>query len=202
MGDAVEIDATAVLIGDVSESYEPLFMFSSRYYGNALEFFMMDRTDVAVDVDSFDPAVLKGTADAENFVFSNGGAATGAPSVPTYGTTVAGIVPFSDIDWREDTVEFAVTSPDGFERNRYDTEDAADGTDEQADIEAMAAEVFEAGETIALMVDYHTGGNGNGVQLFLVDLDEGGTLSAGDLAIMFTNVDKNDFMDDASISFA
>ena len=52
------------------------------------------------------------------------------------------------------------------------------------------------------MVDYHTGGIGNGVQLFLVDLDEEGTLSAGDLAIVFTNVNKNDFMDDASISFA
>ena len=52
------------------------------------------------------------------------------------------------------------------------------------------------------MVDYHTGGSGNGEQLFLVDLDEDGTLSTGDLAILFTNVDKNDFIDDASISFA
>ena len=38
VGDAVEIDATAV-IGDVSGSYEPLSEgSSSRYYGNALEF--------------------------------------------------------------------------------------------------------------------------------------------------------------------
>ena len=199
VGSAVDIDATAVLIGDVSESYQPLTDgSSSRWYGEQLEMFLT-RVDVPIELTTYDGSTAGTTSSPDNFVITNSGDAS---NIPLMGSDLAAVSTLIGVEWNTDKVEFAVSAPDGFERYRFDTEDAADAAEEQLAIEGMAEDVFEAGETNALMVDYHTSGSGNGLQLFIMDIDQSGTLNAGDLALYFEGIDKNEFEDGSSIAFA
>ena len=207
VGSPTNIEATAVLIGDVSESYQPLTDgSSSRWYGNQLEMFL---TRVDVNVDPTGP-LLSQTVDSVEVPYDNDatpGSSTddGLPVAVAYQPeafvftaipTVDTAFTLDGVDWSQDLVELAIAEPDYYDRHRYDT----DNTDGESP-EDLANEFFEAGEVGALMLDFHTGDAASGTQVFYVDLDSDGALTATDLAITFMNVDKNAFDDGSSIMF-
>ena len=212
VGGAIDIDATAVLIGDVSESYTTLTNGSpTEFYEFMFENFM-NRENVDVDPSATFPttAILTqgGTAydnDGTPGVAATDGDAVAVDYVPEHfllassptGSDPASAFTLDNVDWQQDVVISQVAAPDSLDRWRYDT----DSTDANHTISNLAAEVFVSGETNALVLDYHTTGSASGTQLFLMDLDQSGDLSASDLMIKFTNVDKNDFSDDYSIAF-
>ena len=207
VGSAVNIDATAVLIGDVSESYQPLTDgSSSRRYGDQLEMFL---TRVDVNVDPSGP-LLSQTVDGAEVAYDNDGvpgestndgspvAVDGQPETFVF-TGIPNVdAPFTleGVDWSQDIVEFATAEPDYYDRHRYDT-DNTDGTSAMD----LANEFFQAGEVGAIMLDYHTGGIKSDTQALYVDLDADGTVTSADLAIMFAGVDKDAFDDSSSIVF-
>ena len=212
VGGAIDIDATAVLIGDVSESYRTLTSGSpTEFYQFIFENFM-NREYVDVDPSATlptTPILTQNSAPYDNDTTAGLSGGDGVPVAVDYvpehfrlASSPTGSDPISaftlaNVDWTQDVVISQEAAPDSFDRWRYDT----DSIDTNHTIPLLAAEVFELGETNALMLDYHTSGSANGTQLFIMDLDESGDLSASDLMIMFTNVNKNDFQDDYSIIF-
>ena len=102
-----------------------------------------------------------------------------------------------NVNWHEDVVISGEAAPDNYDRWKYDTT----STDTNHTIPLLAAEMFASGEKNALMLDYHDGNTPLTTQVFMMDLDSDGALTAADMMIVFTNVNKDDFWDGYSITF-
>jgi len=205
VGGAVEIDATAVLIGDVSESYESLGEHAPiNEYMWYFESFM-HREYVTIDASGQTPILEDADGTYDN-VDANGdtnaaGALVALDGVPEWFTlvgdsTAAAPITISDIEWGfgNDVVILSLDTPDNYDRVKLDiaTTDTPAG---------LAADFFEAGSVNALMLDKHDGEAPTGEQILIVDSNMDGALGDTDFMMVFQGVDKNAFDDEYSIIY-
>jgi hypothetical protein len=215
VGGAVEIEATAILIGDVSESYESLGDYAP--INELTEYFesFMHREYVTIDA-SAAPVLKDSGGTAYDNADANGGTNAAGALVALDGVTewfmlvgdstaAAGAhVTMDQIEWGfgRDTVVLSLDAPDNYDRVKLEL----NGTDASGiaftDTPASrAADFFESGSVNALMLDEHDGGTATETQMLIIDSDASGDLGDTDFMMVFTGVNKNAFDDEYSIIF-
>ena len=208
VGGSVEIDATAVLIGDVSESYESLGEHAPiNEYMWYFESFM-HREYVTIDASGQTPILEDADGMTYDNVDANGGTNAAGDLValdyvPEWFTlvgdsTVGTPVVMTDIEWGfgNDVVILSLDTPDNYDRVKLDLADTAIDTPAE-----IAEDFFEAGFMNALMLDTHDGETPTGEQILIVDSNMDGALGDTDFMMVFQGVDKNAFDDEYSIIY-